>query len=82
MSLYYAVEGVKDELVRIDFEISNIIDKLDAVDGNESQEDLLEIIENAASRLQDIRGDIDQGERGNGSEKGLVECQNMELEKQ
>lgn len=59
MSLYNAVEGVKDELVRIDFEISEIVDKLDAVDGNESQEDLLEIIENAASRLQDIRGDID-----------------------
>ena len=59
MSLYNALEDAKDELVRIDFEISNVVDKLDAVDGNKSQEDLLEIIENVASRLQDIRGDID-----------------------
>ena len=58
MSLYNAVEDVKEELVRIDFEISNIIDDLVSVDGNESQEDLLEIIENAASKLQDIRGDL------------------------
>ena len=58
MSLYNAVEDIKEELVRIDFEISNIIDDLVLVDGNESQEDLLEIIENVASKLQDIRGDF------------------------
>ena len=60
MSLYNAVESVKDELVRIDFEVSNVIDNLGSVDGDESQEDLLEIIENAASKLQDIRGDLYQ----------------------
>lgn len=58
MSLYYAVEGVKEELVRIDFKVSNVIDNLVSINGDESQEDLLEIIENAASKLQDIRGDI------------------------
>ncbi|WP_373751341.1 hypothetical protein [Jeotgalibaca porci] len=58
MSLYNAVEGIKEELVRIDFEVSNVIDNLGSVYGDESQEDLLEIIENAASKLQDIRGDL------------------------
>lgn len=58
MSLYNAVEDVKEELARIDFEVSNVIDNLGSVGGYESQEDLLEIIENAASKLQDIRGDL------------------------